>query len=52
MANIEIKIPITQTGEYDLEKQKQVANKYETLYRMQQQIIDYLQELAEVVIRI
>lgn len=50
--DIEIKIPTKENWEFDLEKQKEIAEKYEKLEKMQQILIEELEYLEKVKVEI
>ena len=46
--NIQVPIPITSDGTYDLEKQKEIANKYRQIDEIKQGLIDKIKSLVEI----
>ncbi|KJV90451.1 N-6 DNA methylase [Rickettsia bellii] len=46
--NIEIKIPITQTGEFDLQKQKEIAEKYRKIEEIKKNIKTELEKIENI----
>ena len=45
--NVKIKMPILENGEYDIEKQKEIALKYNKLYEVKNRICDIVKRLIE-----
>ncbi|UCM93428.1 MAG: restriction endonuclease subunit S [Rickettsia endosymbiont of Cimex lectularius] len=50
--NIEIKIPITATDEFDLQKQKEIAEKYQVISGIKQEVEEYKHKIDQLVIKI
>lgn len=46
--NIQVPIPITSDGSFDLEKQKEIANKYRQIDEIKQGLIDKIKSLVEI----
>jgi len=46
--SIYIPIPVDDNGRFDIEKQREIAKKYEIIMEIKQEIIDYLTEIAKV----
>jgi len=52
LAEVAIKLPVDSLGQYDYETQKQIAERYAKVYQMKAAVIQQLQDLAEIVVRI
>lgn len=48
--DIQIPIPLNENGEYDLDKQKELANKYATIAYIKEGICDRVRELTDIVV--
>ena len=46
--NIQVPIPIKPDGTFDLEKQKEIANKYRQIDEIKQGLIDKIKSLVEI----
>jgi restriction endonuclease S subunit len=46
-----IEIPVDKKGQFDSAEQKRIADKYKTLYNMKQDVVQHLQELSKVVVK-
>lgn len=52
IADINIEIPLGDDGSFDIEKQKEIANKYDKIYEMKNEIIQQLQNIVNTVVEI
>jgi hypothetical protein len=52
IADINIEIPIEDGGGFDIEKQKEIANKYDKIYEMKNEIVQQLQNIVNAVVEI
>jgi glucosamine 6-phosphate synthetase-like amidotransferase/phosphosugar isomerase protein len=46
LRSINVRIPINEKGEYDLEKQKEIANQHNYLYQTKNKILEELKQLS------
>lgn len=49
--NIKIPIPIKENGEFDLEKQKEIANKYKQIEEIKKGLIEKIQDILDIKIK-
>jgi len=52
MAEIKIKIPVTETGTFDLDRQRTITEKYEKAHGIKDALIGQLQELNRIVVSV
>jgi hypothetical protein len=50
MIDIKLRIPTNNKGEFDINKQREIAEKYERVYRTKDDIIQHLQSLSKIVV--
>lgn len=52
MIDIKLRIPTNNKGEFDIDKQREIAGKYERVYRTRDEIIQHLQSLSRIIVNV